>query len=61
MSRRKLKTPDVQSSKTIVYCGAFSLMAITGKSHEQAKATLCKANRWRKGKVIKGLWVTELD
>jgi len=60
MSRRQLKTPDTKSSKKAVFCGAFSIMALTGKSHDEVHAGLCKANNWHPNISIRGLLNSDL-
>lgn len=59
MSRRKLRTPDKEGRK--VYCGPFSLMAVTGWSLNQCMRRIRKANKWDPKREIKGMWNTEIE
>lgn len=59
MAARKLKTPPRDTQNTM-FCGAYCLMAITGKTHEQACRTIRRANGWPQSRPIKGLWNVEL-
>jgi hypothetical protein len=61
VGRRNLKTPETRKAgECIIFCGAFSLMAITGKTHDQAKRSIRRANGWTKSKRVMGLRTTAL-
>lgn len=59
MSRRKLKEPKVPAGD-LAYCGAFSLMAVTGKSLAAARKNIREANSWSSSHRIRGLYTHEL-
>jgi len=60
MNNRELYIPDTRASKTRVFCGAFTIMALTGRSHEQVKDRLREVNDWSTSKRIMGMWTWEV-
>jgi len=61
MSTRKLYTPSSRHDDgTNVYCAPFCLMAITGKTPEQAYRSIRKATNRYHGRAIKGMPMADI-